>query len=725
MSPAQYEPISSRRSYGLNKSPRIVKGWGSRKPRPPPGLPPLELEGKSFTEVRDACLSEGRLFEDPDFQADDSNVFYSKRPPRPFVWKRPKDIVSNPKLFVGGASRFDVQQGALGDCWLLAAVASLCQHRNLLDNVIPQDQSFDEDYAGVFHFKLWRFGEWQDVIIDDRLPTLDGKLVFLHSESHNEFWTALLEKAYAKVVGSYESLKGGSTSEAMEDFTGGVTEAFDLTKAPPDLFKIMLKADQHCSLMGCSIDAVPGQLEAALDTGLICGHAYSITSVKLVNVQTPKMKGQLPMVRIRNPWGNEVEWNGAWSDKSKEWSYIPADEKKEIGLTFDDDGEFWMSYSDFSKNFKKLEICNLGPTLEDNSTSHYKANNTDGSWRKNVTAGGCRNFLDTFWINPQYRVQVVDADDDDDEGTLIISLMQKNRRILRKEGQDLLTVGYVIYKVADLQEMVPDSQKRLDGAAQGKTLDVNFFKRNKTMARSPAFVNTRSVCGRHKLPPGEYCVLPSTFEPNQDGDFLLRIYSEKDQHMEEMDEKTQVTTPTVEPEMTETDKVQEQQLRANFKKISGVDMEVDAYELQDILNAAFQKDFKFDGFSAETCRSMVAMMDVDKSGKLGFDEFKTLWTNLRVWKAAFKKHDRDSSGTFNSYELRGVFSSCGYSLSNACFNSLVQRYSHKDGKIYFDDMVHCIVRLKTMFDVFNEQKEDGCDKAEFDLDEFIQITMYS
>merc|ERR1712142_333609 len=98
---------------------------------------------------------------------------------------------------------------------------------------------------------------------------------------------------------------------------------------------------------GCSIDAVPGQTEAELENGLICGHAYSITSVKLVNVQTPKMKGQIPMVRIRNPWGNEAEWNGAWSDKSKEWAYIPDDEKKTLGLTFDDDGEFWMSYTDF------------------------------------------------------------------------------------------------------------------------------------------------------------------------------------------------------------------------------------------------------------------------------------------------------------------------------------------------------------------------------------------
>ena len=40
----------------------------------------------------------------------------------------------------------------------------------------------------------------------------------------------------------------------MVDFTGGVSEFFDLRKAPPNLFSIMLKASQRGSLMGCSID---------------------------------------------------------------------------------------------------------------------------------------------------------------------------------------------------------------------------------------------------------------------------------------------------------------------------------------------------------------------------------------------------------------------------------------------------------------------------------------
>lgn len=93
------------------------------------------------------------MFEDPEFPPTDASLYFSKRPDRYFEWRRPGEIADDPRLFVEGFSRFDVQQGELGDCWLLAAVANLTLSRKLFFQIVPDDQDFQENYAGVFHFR--------------------------------------------------------------------------------------------------------------------------------------------------------------------------------------------------------------------------------------------------------------------------------------------------------------------------------------------------------------------------------------------------------------------------------------------------------------------------------------------------------------------------------------------------------------------------------------------
>lgn len=365
------------------------------------------------------------------------------------------------------------------------------------------------------HFSFWLYGEYVDVVIDDRLPTdrYTKKLAFIRSSEKNEFWSALVEKAYAKFYGSYDILHGGNTCEAQEDFTGGIAEIYHLKNPPINLYTILTKAFEKNSLLGCGIDADESSREEITPQGLVKGHAYSITKVQMVNIQTIRKSGMIELLRLRNPWGGDVEWNGAFSDKSREWKLIPENEKSEMGLTFDNDGEFYMSFRDFTKYFDTLEVCNLIQNYilcdeeEQSFTWHLKE--AHGEWTRE-TSGGCRNYIETFALNPKYVLDLKRSEHDvDGKCSVLVALMQKNRRRFRLQ---CLPIGFVIYDISY--------------SKSSTVFNKEFFLTNASVARSNNYIDMRGNSRRFKFPPGKYLIIPSTFEPRKEAEYYLRIVSE-------------------------------------------------------------------------------------------------------------------------------------------------------------------------------------------------------
>ncbi|XP_037380227.1 LOW QUALITY PROTEIN: calpain-9-like, partial [Talpa occidentalis] len=468
----------------------------------------IHSSGQSFEQLRQECLRKGTLFEDPDFPANSSSLFPSEEPESPVVWKRPGEIVKHPEFILGWATRTDICQGKLGDCWLAAAIASLTLNEKALARVVPQDQNFGSGYAGIFHFRLWQYNEWVDVVIDDRLPTTSDRLIYLHSAYRNEFWGALLEKAYAKLNGSYEALYWGNTIEAMVDFTGGVPETFTNEEAPENFYEILEKALKRGSLVGCITNARKTAESKARDPfGHIKGHCYTVTGIDQVNFRGQKTE----LIRVRDPWGR-AKWYGPWSDSSSEWHSVDLAEQTRLCHPALDKGEFWMAFADFKAHFVKVEICNLTPdALEEDALRKWEVTVHQGSWVLGSTAGGCRKFLDTFWTNPQIKLSLTEKDEGQEECTFLVALMQKDRRKHKRFGADQLKIGYSIYQCP----------------SKDAHLSKDFFRKHAPQARSKFFLNLREVSDRFKLPPGEYILIPSTSKPNQEADFCLRIFSKK------------------------------------------------------------------------------------------------------------------------------------------------------------------------------------------------------
>lgn len=671
---------------------------------------------QDYEALRQQCLETGHLFQDDRFPPEPKSLGYNQLGPyssktKGIVWKRPTELCSNPQFIDDGATRTDIRQGTLGDCWLLAAIASLTLNQDILARVVPPDQSFTEGYAGIFHFQFWQFGEWVDVVVDDRLPTKDGKLLFVHSAEGSEFWSALLEKAYAKVYGSYEALTGGNTIEGFEDFTGGIAETYNLKEAPAKLFHIIQRALSLGSLMGCSIDITSAyESEAVTSLKLVKGHAYSLTGAEEAN-----FKGQqVQLVRIRNPWG-EVEWTGPWSDGSSEWSHVTEDEKLKLNNVAED-GEFWMSYSDFIRNFSKLEICNLTPdTLTSDDVGHWNYCQFEGMWRVGSTAGGCRNHTATFPSNPQFLLHLEDVDDNPLDGkhgcTFLVGLMQKDGRRLMKADPNLETIGFAIYKV-------PDEYK----GCKNVRLGPEVLLRQKHVAMSPTFINTREVCGRFNLPPGEYAIIPSTFHPHKNGSFILRVFTEKEAATRRLEQK--IDAKIKEDKVSEKDV--DPQLKQLFKQLAGNNTEVSAFELIKILNNAVSQrsDIKTDGFSLETGRLMVSLLDKDESGKLGLMEFQLIWKKIQKYLEIFKSHDTDKSGTMSSHEMRDAASKAGFQINSAVLRAVVNRYADAQYAIHFDSFVGCLFKLEMLFKVFKTLERDDSGKIELNMQQWLCLAIY-
>lgn len=119
------------------------------------------------------------------------------------------------------------------------------------------------------------------------------------------------------------------------------------------------------------------------------------------------------------------------------------------------------------------------------------------------------------------------------------------------------------------------------------------------------------------------------------------------------------------------------------------------------------------------------MLDTDKSGRLNLAEFEVLMTDINKWKAAFKQYDRTGAGRLSAYELRDALNSAGYQLNNKVLNALVHRYGSRDGTLAFDDFIMCAVRIRTMIEAFKNKDREGTQQATFNLDDWVETTMYS
>ena len=78
----------------------------------------------------------------------------------------------------------------------------------------------------IFCLRFFKEFSWRYVIIDDRIPVYkgNGSYVFGRCTNADELWVPLIEKAYAKLFGCYQTLISGFIDDGLADMTGFVCE---------------------------------------------------------------------------------------------------------------------------------------------------------------------------------------------------------------------------------------------------------------------------------------------------------------------------------------------------------------------------------------------------------------------------------------------------------------------------------------------------------------------
>ena len=297
----------------------------------------------------------------------------------------------------------------------LLGVSSYLGQDLIQDIIASRPDDFKQ--FGVFTCRFYVEGEWVDVITDTRIPCIqDSKSTecypaYGRSLHRNEMWICLVEKAYAKAVGSYEALQKVRVNEALLHLTGGSVQSMNIQDelradqgqgqgyfALWKQFKQMLSQDTLILALPIATEQLQNdegdghsgagndQESSLQDEGILPDRLYSVLAYKEI--------GTHDLIMVCNPWGSKTEWLGDWNENSVKWEDFPEvhraviSDPKILWRRDNPQGFIWMSFREFLDVFNSIYMCKIF------SNEKFKYYCVKGEWKDRASGGPMHTIRD-------------------------------------------------------------------------------------------------------------------------------------------------------------------------------------------------------------------------------------------------------------------------------------------------------------------------------------------
>ena len=192
----------------------------------------------------------------------------------------------------------------------------------------------------------------------------------------------IMEKAWAKLHGSYDATEAGNTADTLNYLCGGMVNSIDFGGEDRTLAfealrsqlmdgqasrQFVLEGNEHlkrtraAAFFSCSPYANSrSQLAQLRSVGLVYEHAYAVLDAVV-------LPNGVKLLQLRNPLGNK-DFKGDWGDNDPRWTDELRAATRRPGGGKQDDGTFVMTLEDFARYFDSVGVCDPSPLLKEDTT---------------------------------------------------------------------------------------------------------------------------------------------------------------------------------------------------------------------------------------------------------------------------------------------------------------------------------------------------------------------